>query len=182
MSSEYLKRTEQKRKQRNHKFKWLHRPDKRHKCVTLTNWKYGLRTCECWVLGGLESLSSLKVGHLRWRADSLEKTLVLGKIQGRKRRGQQRMRWLDSIMDSTDMNLSKLWETVEDRGAWCAAVHGVEKSQTWLRDWRTTTTTTTTTTYPILRPSFPYRDSGSLNLPSFSRRAGSLTLQFLKYQ
>ena len=74
-------------------------------------------------------------GHLMWRADSLEKTLMLGKIEDRRRKGQQRMRWLVSITDSVDMNLSKLWEIVEDRGAWRAAEHGVAKSQTWLSDW-----------------------------------------------
>ena len=95
-------------------------------------------------------------GHLMWRADSLEKTLMLGKIEGRRKRGQQRMRWLDGITDTMGMGLGGLWELVVDREAWHAAVHGVAKNWTQLSDW-----TELGYLKPVFRSSHPEFPQGS---------------------
>ena len=96
-----------------------------------------------WIFIGRTELKLQYFGYLMQNTNSLEKTLMMGKIEGRKWLGQQRMRWLDSITESMDMNLSKFWEIVEDRGAWHAVVYGISKSWTWLSDWTTATTYTT---------------------------------------
>ena len=105
-------------------------------------------------------------GHLMWRSNSLEKTLILGKIKGKRRRGQQRIRWLDGMNDSMDMHLSNLREIMKDRGGWCAAVYGITKNQTRLSDWTTTED----------GKAAIWKELGALSQPGENHRTARITL------
>ena len=108
--------------------------------------------------------------HLMWRVDSLEKTLMLGGIGGRRKKGWQRMRWLDGISDSMDMSLSELRELVMDREAWCAGIHGVAKSRTQLSDWTELIELNMSCLDSLLGPRFPISGDKDVSLPPGTRR------------
>ena len=116
----------------------------------------------CSLEGLMLKLKLQYFGHLMWRADSFEKTLMLGKIEGRRRRGWQRMRWFNAITDSMDMSLNKFWDLVIDREDWCATVHGVAKRLTWLSDWNELNWTRRLTFTLILTKFLFVLSSGSL--------------------